>query len=471
MVDALPYNEKISEKISQLVDARAEQSLLGTLLCSPNSIHKLPQVFNAEHFSYPDHQDLYKVMLSLSASGDLNMAAVSNALRGTNMDMKYVAGLMSAMVHPNTIESHARTITDLWRRREMVRISEAISVSAFQSGGDDMSRSAALFAMSELDAIAASASQTQTMFSITEAADAAIERAKLAAEGVVVGVTTGLRSLDEAMGPFEPGALYVIAGRPGMGKTALGLQSAIGLAGSGAKVFYDSLEMQAAQLGRRAIALEARVPQFRVKGGKWSDNEFQAIAAARSRFEKMSMIIDQQTGVNTAVIALKARAAKRKMGGLDAIFVDHMHIVQPDASAERNGAARGTEKVSNDLKRLAVDMQVPVIALAQLSRGVEGREDKRPAMSDLRQSGAIEQDAEAVLLLYRAEYYLPKNEPTQGPNQTLGAWSKAVEEWRDAKERLAGKAEVIIAKLRDGEPSTVNMRFDGARTAFEEEGF
>ncbi len=177
--------------------------------------------------------------------------------------------------------------------------------------------------------------------------------------------------------------------------------------------------------------------------------------------------IDQQSGISTAMIALKARTAKRKFGGLDAIFVDHMHIVATDSQAERNGAARAVEKVSNDLKKLAGDMGVPVIALAQLSRGTEGREDKRPEMSDLRQSGAIEQDAEAIMLLYRGEYYL-KSEPQRSGTQSITAHEKAVSEWRDAKDRLAGIAEIIIPKNRDGSPGSVQMRFDGARTAFED---
>jgi replicative DNA helicase len=218
------------------------------------------------------------------------------------------------------------------------------------------------------------------------------------------------------------------------------------------------------------LAFLSGVPLHVVRSGKWSIQDAEAIVRAKSRLQNVPLVIDQQAGISTAIIALKARAAKRRLGGLDCLFLDHMHIVATDAQAERNGAARAVEKVSGDLKRLAVDMQIPVVALAQLNRGVEGREDKRPAMSDLRQSGAIEQDAEAVMLLYRGEYYLAKSEPERGPQQTSALHEKAVTEWRDAKERLAGKAELIIPKLRDGEPCSVQLRFDGARTAFEDIG-
>ncbi|MDE2240419.1 MAG: AAA family ATPase [Rhodospirillales bacterium] len=465
MADVIHMFEPYAE-VPELVNAEAEQALLGTILMDPRRIARLPPDFSADHLYDPWHQEIMRALIALSASGEPNVHSVMEYLRGTEVDAKYLASLLAAAMIAAQVPDYAKIITNLWRRREMVRIAETLAQQARAPGRDTDPQATSALAMSELDALGIALTNQKTMFGLAEAADEALERARAAAEGKISGTTTGYRSLNEAMGYLEPGCLYVLAGRPGMGKTALALGMALGIAQTGAKVFYDSLEMQAAQLGRRALSLVSGVPQFVIKGGRYSDRDFQAISRARATFDRLSLSIDQQAGVNTAMVGLKARAAKRRMEGLDAIFVDHMHIVTTDTQAERNGAARAVEKISNDLKRLAVDMDVPVVALAQLNRSVEGREDKRPSMADLRQSGAIEQDADGIMFVYRGEYYLPKSEPEKGIGQTDTAHQKAVNDWHNAKSALAGKVEIIISKLREGEPCTVPMRFDAARTAF-----
>lgn len=451
----------------ELSDIKAEQALLGTILHNTDRITKLPAGFMPEHLASPAHQEIMRAMLALSASGTPSISTIIQYLRGSGIGADYLAALLRSMIAPNLLSSHVATVVDLWRRREMLRIADEMAASARSGNRDSDATVASAIAMSELDALSISAVQQQTMYGIDEAVQAAVDAGQRAASGVVTGIATGFRGLDEVLGALEPGALYVMAGRPGMGKTALAVQVALNMAMSGRRVLYDSLEMQAAQIGRRALAFMSGIPLHTLKHGRWGKNDANSIVEAQRRLSGVPLAIDQQSGISTAMIALKARTAKRKFGGLDAIFVDHMHIVATDSQAERNGAARAVEKVSNDLKKLAGDMGVPVIALAQLSRGTEGREDKRPEMSDLRQSGAIEQDAEAIMLLYRGEYYL-KSEPQRSGTQSITAHEKAVSEWRDAKDRLAGIAEIIIPKNRDGSPGSVQMRFDGARTAFED---
>lgn len=452
--------------LQDLISSDVEQSLLGTLISSPQLMQKLPNALQAEHFSYPEHQEVFRALQAVGIQEGASSFTVIQNLRGSGVEPAYIAGLMSAMGGAPTAIGSAQTITDLWRRREMVRIAQSLSLMAATSPRDGNVAQIAAAVMSELDAVAMAAVQQQTMFDIGTAAADALDRAYATANGQIAGTCTGYASLDRALGPLEPGCFYVVAGRPGMGKTALALGMALGIAQSGAKTFYASLEMQAAQLGRRALSLLSGVPQHVVKNGRYSERDTAALGNAQIALQKLPLVIDQQSGVNTAMIALKARSAKRKLGALDAIFVDHMHIVASDAQAERNGAARAVEKISNDLKKLAVDMECPVIALAQLNRGVEGREDKRPSMADLRQSGAIEQDADGIMFVYRQEYYLSKSEPERGMGQSDSQHQKAVSEWRDAKDRCSGKAEIIISKLREGEPCMVPMRFDAARTAF-----
>lgn len=456
----------LSQDLQGLTDMSVEQSLLGTLLAAPQTAQKLPPTLRPEHFSHPDHQEIFRAFQAVSMQGEASSFVVMQALRGSGIEAEYISSLISALSGPLMVHGDAHLVTDLWRRREMVRIAQHLSLMATSSPRDGEVAQIAASVMSELDAVAMAAVQQETMYDIGSAAAEALNRAYATANGQIAGTCTGYISLDQAIGPLEPGGLYVLAGRPGMGKTALALGMALGIAQSGAKTFYASLEMQAAQLGRRALSLISGVPQHVVKSGKYQDRDVASLGNAQIALQKLPLIIDQQSGVNTAMIALKARTAKRKLGGLDAIFVDHMHIVASDAQAERNGAARAVEKISNDLKKLAVDMECPVIALAQLNRGVEGRDDKRPSMADLRQSGAIEQDADGIMFVYRQEYYLPKSEPEHTIGQSAVNHEKAVNEWHEAKYRCAGKAEIIISKLREGEPCTVPMRFDAARTAF-----
>jgi replicative DNA helicase len=189
---------------------------------------------------------------------------------------------------------------------------------------------------------------------------------------------------------------------------------------------------------------------------------------ARRAMQDLPLTIEDLSSQNTQMIAARARAAHRKHG-LGLLVIDHLHIVATPASTERMGATWAVGQVSHALKQLAKQMNIPVLALAQLNRGVEGREEKRPTMADLRQSGEIEQDAEAIMLLYRPEYYLPKSEPDRHSTEKIEAWRERVNAWYDAQEKVAGIAEVIIPKVRDGEPGTVKLRFDGAKTSFHED--
>lgn len=451
-----------------LADCGIEQSLLGEILMWPDQISAIPATFAPEHYAFEHHDDIHRAILAVAQTGRPDSFSVMNAIRGIGVEAGYIAGLMSAALHRNSIPTHADTITDLWRRREMVRVAKDVTERAYSAGLDMPASSIITQAMGELDALATTAVNHQTMFGIDEAARTAIEAAERMAAGGASGPRTGFTGVDAALGPLEDGAMYVLAGRPGMGKTALAVEFALNMALAGYKILYDSLEMQASQIGRRVLSRLSGVPLHILKSGRWNTRDAEAIVAAQRRLKGVPLVIDQQSGISTAMVALKARSAKRRMGGIDCILVDHMHILETDAQAERNGATRAVEKVSKDLKKLAGDMHVPVIALAQLNRGVEGRDDKRPGMADLRQAGAIEQDAEAVMLLYRGEYYLPKSEPEHGIGQSLEKHQRAVDDYHAAKQRLAGKAELIMPKIRDGEPTTVQLRFDGVRTAFED---
>lgn len=452
-----------------LVDLQVEQALLGTLIARPDKISDLPPSFIAEHYADEAHAEIHRAIIALAATGSPSSHEIAHALRGSGIELGYIASLLNAMIAPGMAAGHANLITDLWRRREMERISRQMLSDAAHSG---MNRSVAAIiseAIGELDRIGNSTAQVETMFDIDTAAAVAIEFAERLRAGGTAGVRTGFKDVDEALGPLEPGSYNVLAARPGMGKTALAAQIALQAARVGIPTFYDSLEMQAQQIGRRVLSFETGISVGALRRGSWSIHDAEMIAAAQKRLHGVPLVIDQQSGISMQTVALKARQAKRRFKGLGLIIVDHLHIIATDMQAERNGAARAVEKVSNDLKRLAVDMNVPVLALAQLNRGVEAREDKRPGLADLRQSGAIEQDADSISFLYRGEYYLTKTPPEHDPGKSDDQNTKALNTYYAKRETLAGRAEFIISKLRDGEPTTVPLRFNGLTTSFSDE--
>lgn len=264
----------------------------------------------------------------------------------------------------------------------------------------------------------------------------------------------------------HPSRLYVTDDYIVTHNTALAAQIAYNVAHEGVGVGFVSLEMQAAQIGRRVLAWKSGMSQRVISQGAWTEYQAGRIVEARKDMAMLPLTIDDQSGANMAQIALKARAAQRKHG-LGLLIVDHLHIVSQDAAATRMGATWAVSQISNGLKRLAKDMGIPVLALAQLKR-LESREDKRPTMEDLRQSGEIEQDAEAIMLLYREEYYLSKNPPAYQPRRTSEQNANQRSQWEEQRKQAAGKAEIIFAKVRDAEPGTEIMGFDGPTVSFHE---
>lgn len=250
-----------------------------------------------------------------------------------------------------------------------------------------------------------------------------------------------------------------------MGKSALGLQMALNAARSGTQVLLLSLEMQSTELGRRLLSVSTGIPVAALKGGRLSVDDAERVVVASRELSALPLDIIDTGGLSAAHIAVRVRAFRRKQVGL--VVVDHLHIVRPDETDARSGATWAVGRISGAMKRIAKDNGVPVLLLAQLNRGVEGRDDKRPMLSDLRQAGDIEQDADAVGFVYRPEYYMG-SEPERGPSQTEAKYVEALADFRTRKIQAHGKAEVIWAKVRDGEPGTDHLRFDGRTTSFRE---
>ena len=457
---------------------QAEQALLGALLANNKAFDRVAGFLKPDHFHDPINGRIFQAIARRCEAGQIadpvilraefEHSGVLEEVGGT----AYLAQLLGAMVGIINAGDYGRAIHDAWQRRQIIEIGESLVNRAFGSDPEFANGAAIIEKLSaEIDGIVGDSGAGRPPVRLHTAIDDAIAAGERAARGDPIGISTGFPSLDNGLigmvpGGLEPGCLYILAARPAMGKSALGLQIAIHAAQQGVGVFFDSLEMQEAQLGRRALAYLSGVPASALRQGRWTPQDADRIVSARADSARLPLTISDEAGQSTAAIARNAREVKRKHP-VGLIVIDHLHIVATDPAAGTRGETWAVGKVSNDLKRLAKDMNVPVLALAQLNRGVEGREDKRPSMADLRQSGNIEQDADAIMFLYRPEYYL-KSEPERGAGMSVAQHDEKVRAWRDARDRVAGKAEIIFAKARENEASTVTLRWDGSRTIFKE---
>ena len=436
----------------------AEMSLLGALLYNNHAMDRCEGLL-PEHFADGDHGRVYAAIVEGVANGHL-VDAVS--LQG-QFPSKLLAGLLAAMVGIVNVSEYGQVIRESAQKRRLIEIGEALVSAAFAGGA---AQEISALATRQIDALmmGAAMSQTKTLDVAMDAARDALERA---ARGETAGISSGFAAIDRRLGGMEPGLVYVLAGRPGMGKSAIAHQIALNVARAGHPVLEFSLEMSATQLGRRALSTASGVPISRMKSGKIENLDAERIVRARKELAGLPLEIDDAAGQSPAQIAIKARAASRRLGKLGLIMVDHLNLMRAEDADARHGGTWATERASATVLQIAKDCGCPVLLLTQLNRGVESREDKRPTLSDLRQAGAIEQDAYAVGFVYRAEYYL-RGAPEPRPDERSEHFEARLRDWHDARERLRGVAELIWAKVRDGEPGSDTLTFDAPTATFGE---
>jgi replicative DNA helicase len=288
-------------------------------------------------------------------------------------------------------------------------------------------------------------------------------------DGGLSGVATGFRDLDSKMGGLQPSDLIIVAGRPSMGKTALATNIAFHVARALARgdhgdgrpaegvVGFFSLEMSSEQLATRIIAEQAGISSEKIRRGRIDANEFDRIVEAAQELQTLPLFIDQTGGITVAQLAARARRLKRQHG-LALLVVDYLQLLAGSSRRASEGRVQEVTEITTGLKALAKELAVPVIALSQLSRQVEQREDKRPQLSDLRESGSIEQDADVVMFVFREEYYVERRQPREGSPEHLA--------WQDEMEQVQGLADVIIGKQRHGPTGTVRLQFRADITRF-----
>lgn len=443
----------------------AERALLGAILLNNTAYDRVADVVKPEQFAEVGNGVIFDAMATLINQGQ---RADGIKLRHLESDpnvqrlggMTYIAQLLSSATTASSARDYGQAVRRLFMARETIRVAEAISDAAYgvtpaEDPADLLAQGSAAF-----DAILEGA-ESSSLTQIGSAARNAVQRAQEAVEngGRVSGLTTGLADLDRLTGGFNPGELIVLAARPGMGKTALAIAIAYQVAKQGVPVGFFSLEMPSEQIARRLLCVMTGVPLGKIKHGDLDKRELESLNSAAAAMGRLPLYINDAAGLHPAAVRARARALKRRHGrGLT--IVDHIQIMR-GGERHQNRTAEITE-ISMGLKAAAKELEGPVLALAQLNRSVESRDDKRPTLADLRESGSIEQDADAVLFIYREEYYHRQKEPNrESPSERNKHY-----DWQADLEEMKGKAEVIAAKQRDGEVGRCDLFFDAERVTF-----
>ncbi|MGE3915454.1 MAG: replicative DNA helicase [Hyphomicrobiaceae bacterium] len=459
----------------------AEQALLGAILVNNEAQDRVSSFLRAEHFFDPLHSAIYETASKLIGSGKqatpITLRTFFENAEPIDQQMtvpQYLGRLAAnATTIINAVE-YARTIYDLAIRRQLILIGEDLVNVAYDSPVDFPPVEQIQEAESRLFGLAEQGKYGQGFLTFSQALTNAVEMANNAfqRQGGLSGISTGLRDLDQRMGGLQSSDLIILAGRPSMGKTSLATNIAYNIAkafrteqqadgsmktADGGVVGFFSLEMSAEQLATRILAEQAEISSSKIRRGEISEEEFRKLVLASQEMSRCPLYIDQTGGISIAQLAARARKLKRQKG-LDVLIVDYLQLLTGSAGRASQGRVQEITEITTGLKALAKELTVPIIALSQLSRQVEQREDKRPQLSDLRESGSIEQDADVVMFVFREEYYVERAKPSEGTAE--------FQTWFEKMQQVAGKAEVIIGKQRHGPVGTVTLAFEGAFTRF-----
>ena len=458
----------------------AEQALLGVLLYDNAAFERLSDTFQPSHFFEPFHGRLFGAIQNHIRRGQLAepILMAEQFQRDPAFEdlggVRYLADLVDRAPPAAHAPDYARVIYDLALRRDLIRIGGEIAVDA-QVGDPELGgRQQIEAAEQKLYSLAETGSASHGFQDFSDALRGAVEMAAEAykRDGGLSGLSTGLKDLDQKLGGLHGSDLVILAARPSMGKTALAANIAFNVARryswepqpdggrktvDGGVVAFFSLEMSAEQLAMRLLAEVTEVPSDKIRKGEITVSEFGRISEAAREIQESPLYIDDTGGISIAKLAARARRLKRT-SGLDLIVVDYLQLVTTGDASRNDNRVQEVTQVTQGLKALAKELSVPVLALAQLSRQVENRDDKRPQLADLRESGSIEQDADVVMFIYREAYYLGRAEPKEGSAEHLA--------WQEKLDPIRNLAEVIIGKQRHGPIGVVRMHFNEDLTKF-----
>ncbi|MDI3471248.1 MAG: Replicative DNA helicase (DnaB) [Pseudolabrys sp.] len=459
----------------------AEQALLGAILVNNEAFYRVSDFLEPQHFYEPIHQKIYEVTRDLIRAGKVATPITLKTFLDANADLggitvtQYLARLAAEATTIINAEDYGRTIYDLFTRRQLILVGEDMVNHAYDAPVDFAPRAQIEEAERRLYELAETGRYDGGFQRFANSLTTAIDMAAKAyqRDGKLSGLATGLDDLDRIMGGLQPSDLIILAGRPGMGKSALATNIAYNIAKSwrgevrpdghtvtanGGIVGFFSLEMSAEQLATRIIAEQTGIPSSHIRRGGITEADFEILKDCSIELQNLPFYLDETGGLSIAQLAARARRLKRQRG-LDLLVIDYVQLLQGSTRRSSENRVQEITEITTKLKALAKELNVPILALSQLSRQVESRDDKRPQLADLRESGSIEQDADVVMFVYREEYYHAMRKPLESNREKFA-------EWLAEADKVHGKAEVIIGKQRHGPTGTVELQFEGSVTRF-----
>ncbi|MBR9834171.1 MAG: replicative DNA helicase [Alphaproteobacteria bacterium] len=463
----------------------AEAAVIGSILYDNNAFQRVADILQPTDFYAPAHQEIFLACQILIQNGrvadgvtlreqfekDERLTAIGGAT--------YLATLLDSAAFGPEVQDYARMIRDLAMRRELINIGAGVQSRALAHDREMDGSAQVEQAERDLFALAERGAGSRGFTTFAEALTESLQMAEAALQrdGKIAGIATHLDDLDHKLGGLHGSDLLILAGRPSMGKTSLATNIAYNAAAAcrretledgskktvaGAVVAFFSLEMSSEQLATRILAERTGINAHKIRQGDLDKHDFERLREATEELQNLPLHIDDQGGISVSQLAARARRLQRQVG-VDMIVIDYLQLLSGSSGKANENRVQEITQITTTLKALAKELNVPVIALSQLSRAVEQRDDKRPQLSDLRESGSIEQDADVVMFVYRESYYLERTEPeADGTEEQQKKWAS----WRERMDQVYGTAEVIIGKQRHGPIGRVVLSFDSNVTRF-----
>jgi replicative DNA helicase len=480
----IPLTDDKSTEIFSNIDA--EIALIGCLLWDNRHFEKISDFIDEGHFVDSNNQLIYKKIKELLNKNILvSPITLKNYFSDDEFEgdiTKYLNNLKDSSPSTQNSYQYAKIIYELFLKRSLVGIGQNIIQETFDTStdntGDVLIETAEndLYNLSNLGNI----ERKYTTFSkaLNNAVNIIDEAYKR--EGKIAGIASGLKDLDNKLGGLHKSDLIIIAGRPSMGKTALGTNIAFNIARNfkekiddlgikklidGGKVAFFSLEMSSEQLATRILAEQTKISGDKMRKAELSKDDFKKIAKSTSEIEDLNLFIDDNPILTIATLRARARRLQR-LYGIDIIIIDYLQLMSSSLKTKNEGRVQEISEITRGLKAIAKELNIPIIALSQLSRQVEQRDDKRPQLSDLRESGTIEQDSDVVMFIFRESYYLERMEPIKKPEESEDKYNERTSRWQELCEKAHSTAEIIIAKQRHGPIGTIKTHFESSYTRF-----
>jgi replicative DNA helicase len=466
-------------------NVRAEAALLGTIFINNHTYDRVSDFLRSQHFALAQHGRIYEACSRLIERGHVADPVTLKGYFEQDESLDEIGGadylleLASSAVAIINAADYGRLIHDQYLRRELISIGEDVVNRAYDAEIDETAIDQIEGAEQLLYDLAMHDSREGGFSDFGSSLHKALQVAERAhrRDGLLSGVPTGFRDVDEKLGGLQVSDLIILAGRPAMGKTALATNMAFWAAKAyrpatkdtaqeGAVVAFFSLEMSREQLATRILAEQTGISSDRIRRGMVADDRFPDLVKATVELERLPLFIDDSPGLTISAMRTRARRLQRQHPDLGLIVVDYLQLIGANGGGRNENRVQELSEITRGLKTLAKELNLPVIALSQLSRAVENREDKRPQLADLRESGSIEQDADVVMFIYREQYYLERAEPSQRPDETGEKFDQRHKQWLERCEKSHNLADVIIAKQRHGPIGNIRLVFNGELTRF-----